>query len=208
MEEQRSPEWYAARLGKVGASRIAEIMARTKTGYGASRANLMAELICERLTGVNADGYKSAAMQWGTETEPAAKAAYIFMTDREIEDVGFIDHPTIMMAGASPDGLVGSDGLIECKCPNSATHLETLLSGAVEGKYFLQMQFQMAVTGRAYCDFVSFDPRLPPEMQLWISRVARSDEKIKEIETEVRTFLTELDGKIGALRSRFMREAA
>lgn len=208
MEEQRSPTWYAARLGKVGASRIAELMARIKTGYGASRANLMAELICERLTGVNAEGYKSAAMQWGTETEPAAKAAYIFMTDREIEDVGFIDHPSIPMAGASPDGLVGIDGLVEIKAPYTATHIEMLLSGSVEGKYFLQMMFQMAVTGRAWCDFVSFDPRLPPEMQLWIKRIPRDDEKIAEIESEVRTFLTELDAKIGALRSRFMREAA
>ncbi len=206
---QKTPEWYAARLGKVGASRIADLMARTKSGYGASRNNLMAELICERLTGVPTQGYTNAAMQWGIDNEAAAKAAYCFMMDAAVEDAGFIDHPAIKMAGCSPDGLVGSDGLIETKCPNTGTHVETLLTETVDGKHVLQMQFQMAVTGRAYCDFVSFDPRVPPEMQLWVKRVYRDDNKIAEIEREVREFLANLDGKVEALRSRYMtREAA
>jgi putative phage-type endonuclease len=206
--DQRSPEWYAARLGKVGASRIADLMARNRSGYGASRANLMAELVCERLTGVNVEGYTNAAMAWGTEKEPDAKAAYSFMTDHAIEDVGFIDHPTILMSGCSPDGLIGTDGLIEAKCPNTATHLETLLSETIDGKYILQMQFQMAVTERAWCDFISFDPRLPAEMQLWIKRVPRDDAKIAEIEGEVRTFLAELNAKVEALQARYMRAEA
>jgi putative phage-type endonuclease len=206
--EQRSEAWYAARLGKVTASRIADLMARTKTGYGASRANYMAELICERLTGVKADSYINAAMQWGIDNEAGAKAAYSFMTDTVVDDVGFVDHPGIGMAGASPDGLVGADGLIEVKCPNSASHIDTLLSETIDRKYILQMQWQMACTGRKWCDFVSFDPRLPAEMQLWIKRVPRDGAKINEIHEEVRTFLAELDAKVSALQSRYMRAAA
>lgn len=202
--EQRSPEWYAARLGKVGASRVSDIMARTKTGYSTSRANFMAELVCERLTGINAEGYTNAAMQWGVDKEPDARALYSLMNDCEIEEVGFLDHPTIHMAGCSPDGLVGTDGLVEIKCPNTATQIETLLNGAVDSKYILQMQFQMSVTGRVWCDFVSFDPRLPPEMQLWVKRVPRDNEAIVNIEKEVVTFLTELDAKVATLQSRYL----
>lgn len=206
--QQRSPEWYAARLGKVGASRIADLMARTKSGYSTSRDNYMAELICERLTGVNHEGYLNSAMQWGIDNEATAKNAYSFMTDYVIEEAGFIDHPTIAMAGCSPDGLIGDDGLIECKCPITSTHLGTLISETIEGKYQFQMQFQMAVTGRAWCDFVSFDPRLPGEMQLWMKRVRRDDMKIKEIETGVSEFLAEMDAKIATLRARYLQDAA
>jgi putative phage-type endonuclease len=207
--EQRSPEWYAAKLGKVGASRIADIMGRTKTGYSTSRANYLAELLCERLTGTNGDSYESPAMVWGREKEPEAKVTYSFVTGLQIEDAGFIDHPSIAMAGASPDGFVGADGLIEIKCPNTATHIDALLSQSIDGKYLLQMQFQMAVTGRQWCDFVSFDPRMPPEMQLLIKRIYRQPEKIVEIEGEVRSFLAELDAKVAALQSRYgAREAA
>lgn len=206
--EQRSEAWYAARRGKVTASRIADLMARTKTGYSASRTNYLAELLCERLTGATADSYESSAMIWGREKEPDAKAAYCFMTDAIVEDVAFVDHPSITMAGASPDGFIGGDGLIEIKCPNSATHIDTLLSQVIDGKYLLQMQFQMAVTGRQWCDFVSFDPRLPPEMQLWTKRIYRQPEKIEEIEKEVHQFLNELTYKVEALQSRYMRAAA
>lgn len=206
--EQRSPEWFAARAGKVTASRIGDLMARTKTGYGASRANYMAELISERLTGVKAEGFTNAAMQWGTDQEPAAKAAYSFMTDHTISEAAFVDHPSIAMAGASPDGLIGDDGLIEIKCPNTATHLETLLTEVIDGKYILQMQFQMAVTGRKWCDFASFDPRLPAAMQLWIKRVDRDPKKIDEIHGEVTAFLKELEFKVASLRAKFMQEAA
>lgn len=207
--EQRSPEWYAARLGKVTASRIADIMARTKTGYSTSRANYMADLVCERLTGSPADNYVNSAMQWGIDNEAAAKAAYSFMTDAAIDEVGFVEHPSIGMAGASPDGLIGTDGLIETKCPLTATHIDFLLANAVDRKYVLQVQFQMAVTCRAWCDFVSFDPRLPPEMQLWIRRIPRDDTLIKEIEGEVIAFLVELNDKVSALQARYaMRDAA
>jgi putative phage-type endonuclease len=200
---QGSPEWFAARLGKVTASRMADLMARTKTGWGASRANYMAELLVERLTGQPADGYESPAMRWGTEQEPFARAAYEFRTDADVALAGFVDHPGIAASGASPDGLVGEDGLLEIKCPNTATHIETLLSGSIPQKYFDQMQWQMACTGRAWCDFASFDPRLPESMRLWVQRVQRDAARIAELEAAVRDFLAELDAKEAALRARY-----
>lgn len=200
---QGSSEWFAARLGKATASRIADIIAKTKTGYSASRANYMAELLCERLTGEPAARFQNDAMRWGSETEPQARAAYVFRFDVDVTEVGFIDHPTIAMSGASPDGLIGADGMLEIKCPNTATHVETLLGGSVPGKYVTQMQWQMACAGRAWCDFASFDPRLPESMRLFAQRVYRDDAAIAEMETEVRAFLSELDGKVSALSARY-----
>jgi len=206
--EQHSPEWFAARLGKVTGSRVADLMAKTKSGYSTSRANYMAELICERLTGQQGERFANAAMAWGTETEPQARAAYEFLTDRAVTETGFVLHPTLADFGASPDGLVGEDGLLEIKCPNTATHIETLLNEAVPGKYITQMQAQMACTGRAWCDFVSFDPRLPGDLQLWVKRVDRDAAFITEMESETRAFLTELDAKVEALRTRYSMEKA
>jgi len=206
--EQGSEEWKLARCGSVGASQIADLMARTKSGPSASRANLMAQLLCERLTGAPTEGFTSEAMRWGTETEPQARAAYEFTTDAEVQQVALVPHPSITGSHASPDGLVGDDGLLEIKCPSTATHVETLLGEAVAGKYLLQMQWQMACTGRKWCDFVSFDPRLPADMQLFVQRIPRDDAKIAEIEGEVRTFLGELASKIAALETRFGKQAA
>lgn len=206
--EQRSNEWFNARLGKVTGSRVADLMAKTKTGYSASRANYMAELVVERLTGQQAERFTNAAMQWGTDVEPQARAAYEFLTDRPVVETGFVLHGSILDFGASPDGLVADDGLVEIKCPNTATHIETLLNEAVPGKYFTQMQAQMACTGRAWCDFVSFDPRLPGDMQMWISRVQRDDAMIADMEREISAFLSKLDEKMSALRAKYMQEAA
>lgn len=206
--EQGSHEWIAARLGKVSASRMADMTARTKTGYGASRANYAAELIVERLTGTPAERYTNAAMAWGTEKEPDAKDAYCFLRDAEIVPVGLVLHPTIAMACASPDGLVGDDGLIEVKCPLSATHIDTLLSETIPEKYVKQMMWQMACTGRQWCDFVSFDPRLPAEMQVFIRRVPRDNALILELEQETVKFLAEIDQTISKLQAKFMRAAA
>lgn len=199
MIEQGTDEWKRARLGMVTASRIADVTARTKTGWGAGRANYMAELIAEILTGSPRDTFTNAAMQWGTETEPQARAAYSFMFDADVTEVGFVLHPTIGGSGASPDGLVGSDGLVEIKCPNTSTHLDTLLGAEIDGKYIKQMQWQMACTGREWCDFVSFDPRLPERMQLHCRRVERDDETIRGLETAVLEFLDELRGKVDRL---------
>jgi putative phage-type endonuclease len=200
---QRTEDWYATRLGKVTASRVADVVAKTKTGYSASRANYMAELICERLTGNKGDSYQNAAMVWGTETEPMARAAYEAETGALVEGVGFVPHPTITMSGASPDGFVGDDGLVEIKCPNTATHIDTILSETIPGKYNTQMQWQMACTGRKWCDFISYDPRVPEKMQLWIKRVERDQKLIDELEKDVFNFIEELESKIDALQEKY-----
>lgn len=197
--EQRTDEWFAARLGKVTASRVADVIAKTKTGYSSSRENYMADLIVERLTGEKASTFSNAAMEWGTEQEPNARAAYSAKTGELVEEVGFIPHHAIAGSGASPDGFVG-EGLVEIKCANTATHLEYVLSGKPPQKYITQMQWQMAVTGAPWCDFCSYDPRLPEHLQLLIVRVPRDDEYIKMLEQEVTKFLQELDEKVNKLQ--------
>jgi putative phage-type endonuclease len=167
-------------------------MTKTKTGPSASRANYLAHIVAERLTGTVQESYSNAAMQWGTETEPLARMAYELRTDSLVESVGFIPHHTIQMAGASPDGLVG-DGLIEIKCPNTSTHIDTLLSGVVPSKYVLQMQWQMACTNRQWCDFVSYDPRMPDQLSMFIKRVNRDARQIVEITEAVIAFLADVE---------------
>lgn len=198
--EQRTEEWYKARLGKVTASRVADVLAKTKTGVSASRANYLTELVVERLTGQQAEFYTNDAMQWGTDTEPQARMAYEAHKNVLVDEEGFIDHPSISNFGCSPDGLISNDGLIEIKCPNSKTHIDTLLSGKAPSKYIPQMQTQMAVTGRQYCDFVSFDPRLPEDLQLFVIRVERDDEYISKLEEEVSAFLKEVDETVTKLK--------
>ena len=197
--EQRTDEWFAARLGKVTASRVADVIAKTAKGYGASRDNYMAQLVCERLTGKPTEGFTNAAMEWGTQTEPQARAAYSAKTGELVEEVGFIPHSAVPGSGASPDGFVG-EGLIEIKCPNTATHLEYVLEGKPPQKYVTQMQWQMAVTGAPWCDFVSYDPRLPEHLQLLIVRITRDVKYIEMLEQEVTKFLQELDEKVNKLQ--------
>lgn len=201
--EQRSEAWIQIRLGKVTASRIADVCACTKTGWGASRKNYMAELVAERLTGTKSEGFTNAAMQWGTDHEPEARIAYEFYRDATVVEVGFVPHPSIAETGASPDGLVGEDGLVEIKCPNTATHLDTLLGASLPDKYFLQMQWQLACTGRQWCDFASYDPRLPESMRLFVDRVKRDDVAIKAVEKDVADFLNELRDTVHRLRSKY-----
>jgi len=202
--EQRTDDWFAARLGKVTASKIADVMATTKAGPSASRKNYMAQLLTERLAGHKAESYINAAMQWGTDREPQARAMYELETGHDVTEVGFIDHPVIAMSGASPDGLIGDDGLIEIKCPNTATHIETLRGAAIDKKYVLQMQWQMACTKRQWCDFVSFDPRLPSAMQLYVARVERDATLIAAMESEVSVFLAEINKAEEELRAKYM----
>lgn len=201
---QREPEWFAARLGKATASRISDIVARTKSGYSTSRANYAAQLVCERMTGAKAESFTNAAMQWGVDNEADARAEYAFMTGATVEEVGFVDHPAVAFAGASPDGLVGTDGMVEIKCPISATHIDTLLNDTVADKYVVQMQWQMACTGRSYCDFVSYDPRLPEEMRLYVRRFHRDEDRIKQLTDEVTKFLREVDATVDALKERYL----
>lgn len=206
--EQGSPEWKQARLGKVTASRMHDLMAKTKTGYSASRANYAADLIAEILTGNSADKFTNPAMEWGTANEAPARNLYVFMTGRSVQQVGLVMHPTIADACASPDGLVHDDGLVEIKCPNTATHIDTLLGAPIDGKYIKQMQWQMRCTDRAWCDFVSYDPRMPGEMQIHIERIMRDDALIREMESEATKFIAEIAAKVAALRSKFQQQAA
>jgi len=207
--EQRTPEWYAARVGKVTASRVHDIVATTKSGgFTSGRKNYMAELVIERLTGAPAPSYQSVAMLYGIECEPEARAAYAFAQDVDVEEVGFLDHPSIEMVGCSPDGYVGKDGLVEIKCGNTATHLDTLLTGKVDPAYVDQMQFQMGVTGREWCDYVSYDKRLPEPMRLFVCRIPRDQKRITKLELETCLFLNDLDATVDLLRKRYMQEAA
>jgi putative phage-type endonuclease len=205
---QGSPDWFAARCGKVTASRVADVVAKTKTGWGASRANYAAELIAERLTKATAPSFTNAAMQWGTDMEPQARCAYAAHKGCDVFEIGFVDHPEIAMTGASPDGLVGTDGLVEIKCPNTATHLDTLLGQTVPAKYVTQMQWQMACSDRQWGDFVSFDPRLPASMSLFVARVPRDVSLILDLETEVSAFIREIDEKVERLLALYEQKAA
>jgi putative phage-type endonuclease len=198
---QGSSEWFYQRLGKVTASRVADVIAKTKTGYSTSRDNYMAQLVVERLTFTKQESYTNAAMQWGTDQEPFARAAYEATKGVMVEEVGFVRHPTIEWAGASPDGLVGDDGCIEIKCPNTLTMIETMLSQKVPGKYFTQMQFQLACTGRKWCDYVVFDPRMPAKAQFFVKRVDRDDTYIAEIEAEIVKFLVEVQFQVNQLNN-------
>ena len=197
--EQRTEEWFAARIGKVTASRVADVIAKTKSGYSASRDNYMAQLICERLTGQQGESFTNAAMTWGTETEPLARSAFEAYADVMVEEVGFVPHPRIRDSGASPDGLVGAEGMLEIKCPNTATHIDTLLTQTVPSKYITQMQWQMACCERQWCEFVSFDPRLPQDLQLFVKRVEFNQTYVAMLEEEVINFLEELEIKVAKL---------
>lgn len=201
--KQGTEEWRLARLGSVGASRIADLTATTKAGYSASRTNLMTELMVERLTGVPTDGYVNDAMRHGTETEPEARSAYSFFRDLDVVEVGLIRHPSISGSHASPDGLVGDAGLLEIKCPQTSAHVDLLLRGAIPEKYTKQCQWQLACTGRAWVDFVSYDNRLPPSMQLFVRRLHRDDVLIASLEKEVIAFLADLEAKITKLKALY-----
>lgn len=194
--QQRTEEWLTARAGKVTASCLDDVMAaKTTAGY----QNYMAKLICERLTGRAEQTPVSAAMQRGTDLESLARDFYVVETGAMVEEVGFYVHPSILNSGASPDGIIGTDGLIEIKCPNTATHIKTLESKKPALKYIRQMQWQMACTSRKWCDFVSFDDRLPEHLSFFCTRIERDDEMIAELEKSVTTFLNELEAKINKL---------
>ncbi|MEO8718356.1 MAG: lambda exonuclease family protein [Burkholderiales bacterium] len=203
--EQGTPEWLAARAGKVTASRIDDVMAKIKTGEAAARRDYRAQLVAEILTGrPQEDGYVNAEMQWGIDTEPFARGAYEVAKSVLVDQVGLVLHPRIERAAASPDGVVDDAGLVEIKCPKTATHLQYLLAGEVPARYRGQMLWQMACAERAWCDFVSFDPRLSPELQLFVVRFERDEARIKAMEAEVLAFLAEVDAmleRLGALKA-------
>lgn len=188
--EQRSNEWFAARCGSLGASAIADALSKTKDGKpGSTSQNLRTKLVIERITGAQEDGFKSAAMQYGIDNEGAARLAYEARVGDFVAQTGLHRHPFIDGTHASPDGLVGGDGLVEIKVPNSSTHIETMKSGKIQTKYIYQMQWQMRCTDRQWCDFVSYDPRMPEALRLWVKRVYRDNEKLEELEKGVIEFL-------------------
>ena len=198
MNNQGTAEWFNERIGKVTASRVADILATIKTGESASRANYRWQLVCERLTGLKEETYTNTSMETGTEREPLARAAYEHLKGVFVTEVGFIPHPNIEMAGASPDGIV-EDGLIEIKCPGQNAHGQTLLSKKAPTKYIPQMQMQMSCTGANWCDFVSYNPTFPDHLQLVVVRVARDPEYIINMEAEIIKFLGEVTETVDQL---------
>ena len=200
--KQGTDEWHQLRLGKVTASRVADILAKTKTGPSVSRVNYLIELALQRVTKALEPSYTNASMEWGTLTEPQARVAYEVATGNFVDQIPFMDHPKIKWFGCSPDGLVGDDGLIEIKCPNSPTHWSYIKADEPPNKYVIQMQAQMAVTGRKWCDFVSFDPRMPERSQLYIKRVPRDGEFILFMEAEVASFLREVEEEVNLMESK------
>jgi len=199
--EQGTPEWHQLRCGKVTASRVADIVRKVKSGgVSASRQRYLGELVAERLTGAPTVGFKSADMEWGNANEDNARQFYAFMNDVTLETIAFVPHPTIEMAGASPDRLVGADGLVEIKAPAVHTHIDTLLTDAIEPDYLKQMCWQMACTGRQWVDYVSYEPRLPENLRMFTKRVHRDETAIKAMEAEVEKFLAEVEDTIHQLQ--------
>jgi putative phage-type endonuclease len=196
--EQRSEEWFQARLGKVTASRVADVLAKIKSGESASRRNYKIQLVSERLTGERQETYINQAMQDGIDREVFARDRYVQQFG-EVEEIGFVKHPTLE-AGASPDGMVGEDGILEIKCPMGSTHTETLMTQDVPSRYIPQIQFQLLCTGRKWCDFVSYNPMFPQHLQIFVKRVEADLVYQKELESEVKQFLSEVDIIINKLK--------
>ena len=200
--QQGTAEWHQLRLGKVTASRVADILAKTKTGASASKQNYLIELAIQRVTGAIEESYSNSFMQWGTETEPQARVAYEVATGNFVDQVPFVEHPSIKWFGCSPDGLVGDKGLVEIKCRNSANHWETIKLDEVPKKYWIQMQAQLSCTGKEWNDYVSFDPRMPERSQLYIKRVFRDEEFILDMESEVKNFIAEVEAEVSLMKNR------
>lgn len=205
---QGTPEWLAARAGSLGASQIADVLAKTKTGWGASRANVKARIICERLTGNPVETFSNAAMQRGTELEPQARAMYSFHTGHDVTETGIVLHPTIARTHCSPDGLIGDTGMVEIKCCNAARHIELLTGSEPEDRYVKQCLWQLACTGREWVDLAYFHPDLPDAMQLHIVHIKRDAAVIEEMEAAVSAFLGEVAASLADLETRYMKEAA
>ncbi|GAA4667291.1 lambda exonuclease family protein [Bartonella pachyuromydis] len=204
--QQRTAEWFQARLGKVTASNIYNILSKTAKGLPTSKYDdYKIKLITERLTGQTSPYYETEDMKWGIENEEDALREYAFIYDTEVKRCGFIQHPTIQMAGASPDGFVGEDGLIEIKCPRSTNHSRFIINNEIKPEYLAQMQFQMACTGRKWCDFISYDPRFTRDashLRMKIKRIYRDDKQIEQINQAVESFLVEIKQEIQRISTK------
>lgn len=198
--DQRTDDWYDARLGRATASRFKDVMTTIRSGEAAAVKNYRAELVAERLTGKPAESFTTQAMQHGIDSEPVARLEYQLFTGRNVTECGFFKHNELE-AGASPDGLIGEDGLLEIKCPNTASHIETLIKRAVPSQYFWQVMGQLWITGRKWCDFVSFDDRLPDNAQLFITRVERDEAAIEQLSETVKSFLASVDQEVSFIKN-------
>lgn len=205
---QGTPEWHAARCGSLGASGIADALAKTKAGWGASRANIRARIVTERITGQPVETFTNDAMRRGTELEPQARAMYSFVTGRDVAEVGIVLHPSITGSHCSPDGLCGDDGMVELKCCGASRHIELLTGSPPEDRYIKQCLWQMACTGRQWVDLAYFHPDMPAAMKLVVHRIDRDDALIADMESEVSKFLAEVDATVADLRARYLKEAA
>lgn len=207
--DQHSSEWFSARLGKVTASKVKDVMSKgRRRAPSATRQNYMMQLLCERLTGKREEGYTSSAMQRGTDLEPVARSAYEIDKGVMTTETGLILHPKIEGFGASPDGLVGDRGMLEIKCPNTATHVFTMQSGRHDPQYEWQMFAQLSCADRDWVDFVSFDDRMPDELQYACFRLERDEARIRLMETEIKLFLEELAELEHEMRERMRSKAA
>lgn len=207
MTDQRSPEWFAMRAGKFTGSRFSDLMAVTKSGPSTSRANLIATLAVERITGTCVETYSNGAMQRGIELEADARSAYETHSGDLVDEVAFVQHPTLPFVGVSPDGLVGTDGLVEIKCPSAmAKHLSALRYGGHAAEYHWQLQGQLWVTGRKWVDAVSYDPRWPEHLQVAVVRIERDEDDIKKLEAACIAADAEVSSLVKELTN--MKEAA
>lgn len=207
MSAQGTAAWLAERAGHATASRFKDILAQIRSGEAASRRNYRVQLITERLTGIPANGYTNAAMQWGVDNEPFARMAYEAATGAVVEETGFLKHPSIPWCGASPDGLIDADGGIEIKCPfESSVHVETLIAQRMPPDHLAQVQGCLWVSGRRWWDFISYDPRMPAHLRLFVQRIQRDDVYIQRLAKEVADFLAEVEVYLTKLSQ--LKEAA
>jgi len=206
--EQRTEEWYQARLGKVGASEIAKIINKKKDGSPYQQEeDLLIQKVAERLTGKKTDTYTNLAMQNGIDREPDARKLYELVTKNKVEEVGFIPHPTIAMSGCSPDGIVFNQAnlptyVLEIKSPSDTTHTKTLMDKKLPSQYKPQVQFQMACTGAIKVDFVSYNPNFEPKQQMVLVEVARDNEYIEKMEASLKEFLTKVDDMVNEIKEK------
>ena len=211
---QNTPEWLMQRIGMCTGSKVADVIGRKKqtkaqiekgevAEYLKGRDDYMWDVVVERLTGRATDHYISPAMEHGTDTEPLARAAYETAMDVDVKHGGFFVHPQMEWFGASPDGLIGTDGILEIKCPTTRVHLQYLKDDEIPIDYAPQMLAELACTERKWCDFVSYDDRLPANMRLFIKRFERNDALIAGMEAEVKTFLEDVILRLGELAERF-----
>jgi len=205
--QQGSEEWLQATAGSCGSSDAPRIVRKTDKGYSADRGTLLGEKVLEKLTGRRTDRPKTQAMQNGIDREPVARIGYSIKYNIEVEQVPFVPHPLIVGAHCSPDGYVGELGLVEIKCPEAKKHIEVLITEAIPKDHMEQMMWQMACTGRQWCDYVSFHPGFPKEMSMWVKRVPRVETHIKDLESEVKTFIKEINAKVSKLTARYASAA-